>query len=457
MIQRKSLRAGQGHIVDGSSALVVNDSQSSDDEQEIQTLVVSRNERKNKEPQKQVILELEEDKFYTLDELDELDQSMSYLARKFSNIRVKKPKFFKNKGQTSNKDNSWKGKAQYNSGGKSGYKTRSIDMSKIRCFNYDELGHFATECRKPKKVKKDKAYLELEANPFKETVEKMSMEMFYIHTSLVAAIEEVSRLSKANEKLDIEKQDLKQQLVELKTVKQENEYLKNKLKNASQLVGQYHEKNNPCANISIGLDYDALNNNRKVDSDRGKVTISEDVPVMLRKVGSPMFKACEVNFSEEELIIKQEIADEDNEKKCTETTPTSKVEKKPMVDQAPNKPIKEVKTENAVSELRLGACKYNEAKTEDPYSFCDKFNCIPCNMKVMTSCHKMRVDLKEINIGSTAKKGKVKKVIWIIYSGCSRHMTCDMALLSKFEEMAGPLVTFGDNNKGFTMGTDMEN
>ncbi|KAL8149236.1 hypothetical protein AgCh_006299 [Apium graveolens] len=27
-----------------------------------------------------------------------------------------------------------------------------------------------------------------------------------------------------------------------------------------------------------------------------------------------------------------------------------------------------------------------------------------------------------------------------------------MALLSQFEEMAGPLVTFGDNNKGFTMG-----
>ena len=31
-------------------------------------------------------------------------------------------------------------------------------------------------------------------------------------------------------------------------------------------------------------------------------------------------------------------------------------------------------------------------------------------------------------------------------------MTGDKALLSQFEEMAGPLVTFGDNNKGFTMG-----
>ncbi|KAL8148837.1 hypothetical protein AgCh_006002 [Apium graveolens] len=203
MIQRKSLRAGQGHIIDGSSALVVNVSQSSNDEQEIQTPVVSSNEQKNKEPQKPVILELEEDKFYTLDELDELDQSMAYLARKFSNIRVKKPK------------------------------------SKIRCFNYDELGHFATECRKPKKVKKDKAYLELKAK-YEDLLRKQQgktdiakgkswddsdndedgeFENYalmawskdsHLHQkqSLVAATEEVSRLLKANDKLEVEKQDL---------------------------------------------------------------------------------------------------------------------------------------------------------------------------------------------------------------------------------------------------------
>ncbi|KAL8118899.1 hypothetical protein AgCh_016404 [Apium graveolens] len=46
----------------------------------------------------------------------------------------------------------------------------------------------------------------------------------------------------------------------------------------------------------------------------------------------------------------------------------------------------------------------------------------------------------------------MKKVIWIIDSGRSRHMTGDIALLSQFEEKVGSLVTFGDNNKGFTMG-----
>ncbi|KAL8132505.1 hypothetical protein AgCh_008119 [Apium graveolens] len=344
MIKRKSLRACQGHIVDGSSALFVNDIQSSDNELEIQTPVVSSNEQKNKEPQKQVILELEEDEFYPwMNWISWINPWLTY-----------------------------------------GYKTGSVDRSKIRCFNYDELGHFATECRKPKKVKKDKAYLELEANQYKETVEKMSIKMFHIHTSMVEATEE--------------------------TVKQENEYLKNKLKSASEievvlreriennevklksfrnaasrLVGQYHEKNKPCENIAIVLDYDALNNNKKVEGDRSKTIIDEYVPVMLRKVYAPLFKACEANFSEVELVIKQELVDEDNEKKCTKTTPTPKAEKSPC------KP-------------GVGACKYNEAKAYDPYSLCDKFDCIPCNMKVMKSCNKLRIDIKEVNIESSSKK-----------------------------------------------------
>ncbi|KAL8118730.1 hypothetical protein AgCh_016297 [Apium graveolens] len=46
----------------------------------------------------------------------------------------------------------------------------------------------------------------------------------------------------------------------------------------------------------------------------------------------------------------------------------------------------------------------------------------------------------------------MKKVIWIINSWCPIHMISDKALLSQCGEKAGPLVTFGDNSKGFTMG-----
>ncbi|KAL8092201.1 hypothetical protein AgCh_034479 [Apium graveolens] len=278
----QKISAIRGHVVDGSSALIVNESQTSNDEPRSQTPVASTSEQRTNVSHEQVILELEKDEFYTLEELDELDQSMAYLARKFSNISVKNPRYFKNKGQSFNKDNSWKEKGKYNSDSKNGYKTGYVDRSNVRCFNCDEQGHFATECKKPKKAKKDKAYLELEAkyeallrkrknkayiaegkswddsgndkdeefgnfalmglkqgessssklqtptlttidlnmNQYKETVEKMSTEMFHIHTSMVSANKEVSRLTKINEKLESEKQETELLLVELEALKQ---------------------------------------------------------------------------------------------------------------------------------------------------------------------------------------------------------------------------------------------
>lgn len=48
--------------------------------------------------------------------------------------------------------------------------------------------------------------------------------------------------------------------------------------------------------------------------------------------------------------------------------------------------------------------------------------------------------------------GKTKKVVWILDSGCSGHMTGDKALLSHYEERAGPTVTFGDDSIGTTLG-----
>ena len=49
---------------------------------------------------------------------------------------------------------------------------------------------------------------------------------------------------------------------------------------------------------------------------------------------------------------------------------------------------------------------------------------------------------------------RYKRVMWVLDSGCSRHMTGDRALLSNVVEKAGPIVTFGDDSKGFTR--DME-
>ncbi|KAL8132633.1 hypothetical protein AgCh_008205 [Apium graveolens] len=449
MMQRKSLKAHHGHIVDGLSALIVNDREESEDDQDDQVSVVQVVEQKNKGPHKKP-KKVKKGKAYL-----ELQAKYGALLKKQS------------------------GKA-YIADGKSWDDTNADDEDEeVR--NYALMAFEHGEAFTSKSKVPTLTTIDLNASQYKETVEKMSVEMFHIHTSLVAVTEEVSRLTKANEKLESEKQNMDLLLVELESVKQENEYLKNKLKCAneievvlrekieknevklksfrcaSELVGQYHEKNKPCANITIGLDYDALNNKKKDIGGKGKIIENEDVPAMQKKVKSPMFKACEADFSEEELIIMQEITDEDNEKKNAETTHISKAEKKPMVNQDSKTPVKEMKNEDArkkkknrngkiginksnkfayvayaprkqcqkcgsvnhlthlckkvVSKPVEGACKYNEANANDPYSFCDKFDCIPCNLKVMKSCHKLRVDLK------------------------------------KFEEKAGPFITFGDNNK----------
>ena len=49
-------------------------------------------------------------------------------------------------------------------------------------------------------------------------------------------------------------------------------------------------------------------------------------------------------------------------------------------------------------------------------------------------------------------QGSKKKNLWYLDSGCSRHMTGDPTLLTKFVEKAGPSITFGDDSKGYTLG-----
>ena len=46
----------------------------------------------------------------------------------------------------------------------------------------------------------------------------------------------------------------------------------------------------------------------------------------------------------------------------------------------------------------------------------------------------------------------MKKVVWILDSGCSNCMTGDKDMLPQFEEQVGSHITFEDNSKVFTMG-----
>ena len=49
-------------------------------------------------------------------------------------------------------------------------------------------------------------------------------------------------------------------------------------------------------------------------------------------------------------------------------------------------------------------------------------------------------------------QGDLKRYIWYLDSGCSRHMTGCKSLLEEYHVQSGPSITFGDDASGQTEG-----
>ena len=106
--------------------------------------------------------------FYSLEELEQLeDESMALIVKRFGKFRFRRNPNFKFK---LNVNRFQRGGSSTSNSSRGGYKTEMVDGSKIRCFNCNEMGHFATECKKPmqfnntsygvsQKKKTGKAYL----------------------------------------------------------------------------------------------------------------------------------------------------------------------------------------------------------------------------------------------------------------------------------------------------------
>ena len=344
-----------------------------------------------------------ENDYYTLEELDQLeDQSMAYLAGRINNIRFRRNPKYKFRSSAGRFQ---KGESASGSSSRDGYKTWSVDRSKFRCYNCNELGHFATEWRKPKHAKdkreqfqkresydellrkqQGRAYIaegknwddsdnddegeygnfalmadspgtsprspqvsllstsDLSNSEYLQMVEDISIETINIHRNMLALEEENAKLVLKNQILDVRNSELELVAIVVEDLKQKNEYLENKVKcnseieialrkqlveletklhaykNSSNIAKEIIDKQCLEKKTDIGFDYSSKKIGKKhVEDSAQSNIIKDDVPHVLKNVNNLVFKKpTSEPINEKEMLIKQKMLVEDQEKQDVE-------------------------------------------------------------------------------------------------------------------------------------------
>ncbi|XP_063935540.1 uncharacterized protein LOC135147084 [Daucus carota subsp. sativus] len=375
------------------------------------------------------------------EESDGIDEHLAFLSRRFSKLKFKK---------NFNSAKPFKGNPKSDKS--------MVDISKFKCFNCANACHFANECRKPKAEKRSnegvdykKKYYELlkqkerafitkddraagedsdEEDEFvnlalmanstdqeenttnssqvfttnlveltkyecNATINEMSTELYQLHVSLKSLTKENNRIKEANTFLSDRNNDI---LVVLKR----DEAIKKQLNKEQEIIARWKFGRDVSANI-INI--------------KGRETFVENEWKRDKRV----FEISDTSSTDENM-------DSDHPLK----TKSSTDESYPLKNNSlVNKKI--VKKLNK----KYGPVNKNFVKGES--------NSSDTNESVNKNHNPNKKLEKKLD-------GNNKKNLCYLDSGCSRHMTGDSSLLTKFVEKAGPSITFGDDSKGYTMG-----
>ena len=299
--------------------------------------------------------------FFSLEELEQLeDESIAIIVKKFGHFRFRRdPNFKLNsnynrvQGSGSSTSNSQRG----------GYKTGMVDRGQIRCSNCNEMGHFATECKMQRQMKKDtgNAYLDVEkswdgsdsddeevgnlalmaisdnSSSSKPQVTFTDTEMVYhLGGTLDCANSEIPRINLLNNSLEKEVNGLRVVHINQDKLKEQVAFFEHRVNLFKQLEinlkeistgletkvrGYYNSSvkakelfNQIVINqtVGIGSDYNEAEGKLSINTPDRVSAEERGIPHVLKGVEKPLFrKSVGEPFNEASLVIQEELRTED--------------------------------------------------------------------------------------------------------------------------------------------------
>ena len=185
---------------------------------------------------------------------------------------------------------------------------------------------------------------DLSNSEYMQMVEDLSIETINIHRSMLALEEQNDKLVLKKQMLDARNQEIELVVNTVEDLKQKNEYLENKIKcnsgieialrtqlaeletklqaykNSANIAKEIIDKQCLEKKTAIGFDYSSKKIGKKpVEDSAQSNTVNDGVPHVLKIVNNPVFKKPTSELlNEKEMLIKQEMLVEDQEKQDVE-------------------------------------------------------------------------------------------------------------------------------------------